>query len=167
MTQIHTYHCLCAQLLLATPYALSTLPQRQPPALDAARILPLRKPPISENVEEMPVPEERLDAQEGDEENPSSAHSSTALPEVRYSLLLNTTLDRRAVVVRREDGFEKRWVRRCGRCRTGVGYVLSGKLQEGEGMGVVYLLEEGFVETEALRTGRGKEGAGGEEGTAS
>jgi len=64
--------------------------------------------------------------------------------EVQYSLLLNTTLDRRPVIVRREDGFEKRWVRRCGRCRTGVGYALDEK---GE---VVYLLEEGLVETGKL-----------------
>lgn len=64
--------------------------------------------------------------------------------EVQYSLLLNMTLDRRAVVVRREDGFEKRWVRRCGRCRTGVGYILD---ERGE---VVYLLEEGLVETGRL-----------------
>lgn len=67
--------------------------------------------------------------------------------EVGYSLLLNTTLDRRPVVVRRADGFEKRWVRRCGRCRTGVGYVLD---EGGEGE-VVYLLEEGLVETGRLR----------------
>lgn len=38
---IHTYHCLCSTLLLATPYHLSSLPTRAPPARDQARILPL------------------------------------------------------------------------------------------------------------------------------
>ena len=89
--------------------------------------------------------------------------SGTQEPEVRYSLLLNTTLDKRPVMVRREDGYEKRWVRRCGRCRTGVGYVLGsadvgsgvGAEREGgvAGGGVVYLLEEGLVETEVLKAG--------------
>jgi len=76
--------------------------------------------------------------------------------EVGYSLLLNTTVDRKPVIVRREDGFEKRWVRRCGRCRTGVGYMLE---EEGK---VVYLLEEGLVDTETLR-GRGVGGQDWEE----
>ncbi len=42
-----------------------------------------------------------------------------------YSLLLSTTLDRRPMIVRREDGFEKRWLWRCGRCRVVIGYQLD------------------------------------------
>lgn len=52
------------------------------------------------------------------------------------------------LVVRREDGFEKRRVYRCGRCGVGVGYEV---LREGGGEGtegrVVYLMEGGLVET--------------------
>lgn len=67
---------------------------------------------------------------------------------------------RKVVVVRREDGFEKRRVFRCGRCGVGVGYeILEGG--EGEGVGVekgrvIYLLEGGLVETGRL----GEEDAG-------
>ncbi|MCJ1250394.1 hypothetical protein MMC30_007622 [Trapelia coarctata] len=174
MSQITTYHCLCTQLLLATPYPLRTLPQRQTPSLDHARILPLGEPPISHtalrdendtitHLEALAVDNERAtstgDGGSGVETVGRGVGSGVSIEgrgagregsgEVQYSLLLNTTLDRRPVIVRREDGFEKRWVRRCGRCRTGVGYVLEEK---GE---VVYLLEEGFVETEGLRVGQG------------
>lgn len=66
-------------------------------------------------------------------------------------------LERKAVVVRREDGFEKRRVWRCGRCGVGVGYgvvgggggVVRGAGDEG-GRGVervMFLLEGGLVET--------------------
>ena len=150
MAGIHTYHCLCSQLLLATPYALSALPKRQSPALDGARILPLGKPPTTQDDEDMLHPDEATERNQDDELEKNGNNEST---EVQYSLLLNTTLDRRAVVVRREDGFEKRWVRRCGRCRTGIGYVLIGKMEEGEGMGVVYLLEDGLVATDHLKEG--------------
>lgn len=54
---------------------------------------------------------------------------------------------RKVLVVRREDGFEKRRVYRCGRCGVGVGYEI---VREGGGEGagrVIYLLEGGLVET--------------------
>ena len=52
------------------------------------------------------------------------------------------------LVVRREDGFEKRRVYRCGRCGVGVGYeVLREGGGEGEEGRVVYLMEGGLVET--------------------
>lgn len=90
---------------------------------------------------------EGRDGRAGKEGGGEGTGTGTGTGEVGYSLLLNTTLDRRPVVVRRADGFEKRWVRRCGRCRMGVGYVL----EEGGEVEVVYLLEEGLVETGRLR----------------
>jgi len=68
---------------------------------------------------------------------------------------------RKIVVVRREDGFEKRRVWRCGRCGVGVGYEIVGQRLEGEEEGikdgtqaeggrVMFLLEGGLVETGAL-----------------
>ncbi|MCJ1380189.1 hypothetical protein MMC17_003292 [Xylographa soralifera] len=147
MPSITTYHCLCTHLLLATPYPLPTLPQRQSPGLDHARILPLGKPPSQTSVDEDTIPSTIADISLHN--NDSNGLDKEAEP--LYSLLLNTTLDRRPVIVRREDGFEKRWVRRCGRCRTGVGYVLGdgdGEQVHGE---VLYLLEEGLVETEELK----------------
>ncbi|EER22885.1 hypothetical protein D8B26_004458 [Coccidioides posadasii str. Silveira] len=83
-----------------------------------------------------------------------------------YTILLSTTApDRKPLMVRRADGFEKRWLIRCGRCRVIVAYLLddihfsAGKKQgaheekEDEGRGqrempkVVYLLPGAVVET--------------------
>ena len=74
-----------------------------------------------------------------------------------YSLLLNTTVDRRPVIVEREDGFEKRWIRRCGRCRTALGYMLGDTDADKKQRDVLYVLEEGLVETEDLRKQRALE----------
>ena len=136
---------MCTQLLLATPYILSNLPKRQAPGLDGARILPLGKPSNDQEDEQM-LNSDALHEDPGSVENGNDEPGS-----VQYSLLLNTTLDRRAVVVRREDGFEKRWIRRCARCRTGIGYVLNENSGRGEGMGVIYLLEDGLENTNEIK----------------
>ena len=59
---------------------------------------------------------------------------------------------RKVLVVRREDGFEKRRLYRCGRCGVGVGYEVlkeDGREEGGGGgkMKVVFLMEGGLVET--------------------
>ncbi len=64
---------------------------------------------------------------------------------------------RKVLVVRREDGFEKRRVYRCGRCGVGVGYeVLREDGGERGGGRVMYLMEGGLVETGEM----GGEGGG-------
>ena len=71
-------------------------------------------------------------------------------------------LARKMVVVRREDGFERRRVWRCGRCGVGVGYeVLRAGEDKGEGERdrerergrVMYLLEGGLRETGEMMGG--------------
>ncbi len=66
-------------------------------------------------------------------------------------------LARKVIVVRREDGFEKRRVWRCGRCGVGVGYEVVGAAGEGEGERgrVMYLLEGGLRETGEMMAGEG------------
>ena len=59
-----------------------------------------------------------------DPSDPTSSSSSSSFA-AGYSLLLSTTLDRRPSLIRREDGFEKRWWWRCSRCRLIVGYQLD------------------------------------------
>ena len=84
-------------------------------------------------------------------------------------MLLSTTIpDRRATLIRREDGIEKRVLLRCGRCRVVVGYYLdrvhwaSGQKDreadvEGEERPpAVYILPGAMVETEKM----GGEGVG-------
>lgn len=45
-----------------------------------------------------------------------------------YTLLLSSVRDRRACIIRREDGFEKRLLWRCGRCRLIFGYQIADDL---------------------------------------
>ncbi|MCJ1370616.1 hypothetical protein MMC20_001829 [Loxospora ochrophaea] len=173
--QIHTYHCLCSHLLLATLYPLSSLPRRGPPALDKAYILPLPAPPsasssatpnddddddddddaddaMNREGSAATAPHRSAAEKNHDDAVPPAMRKRDAVAKYAYSLLLNTTLDRRPVVVRREDGFEKRWVRRCGRCRVAVGYGVEGEGRGGKGGEgkVVFLLEGGLVGTGEL-----------------
>lgn len=76
----------------------------------------------------------------------SGNSTGTVLPSL---LTQNVRSARKVVVVRREDGFEKRRVHRCGRCGIAVGYEIVG--QEGElNERVIYLLEGGLVVTEEM-----------------
>jgi phage FluMu protein Com len=110
---IRTQHCrFCNHLLLATTRTLSTLPRRSPPAADSALILPLEK--LRTTTDEEPTSTQA----------PSNPKSSSSAKHV--TILLSTTLpDRRATLIRREDGIEKRILLRCGRCRVVVGYYLD------------------------------------------
>ncbi|KAJ5364851.1 uncharacterized protein N7496_010564 [Penicillium cataractarum] len=160
---INTQHCrFCNHLLLATTRTLSTLPRRSTPGADASLILPLEK--LHTSNEQQP--------------------DSTTTTSKHVTLLLSTTIpDRRATLIRREDGIEKRILLRCGRCRVVVGYYLDrvhwgesgkggsqgqGQTGEGEGEGegegqdgeerppAMYVLPGALVETEEM----GGEGVG-------
>lgn len=136
---LYTYHCLCSTLLLTTPYTLSSLPVRASASGDKTRILPL--PPLSI-------------------ENPSLSHEFRDTGREGYateaslpSLLSNTRPARKAIVVQREDGWEKRRVWRCGRCALGWGYeieIAEGEEAKEKSQRVVYLLDGGLVETAAM-----------------
>ncbi|KAE8376000.1 hypothetical protein BDV26DRAFT_294517 [Aspergillus bertholletiae] len=139
---VHTHHCrFCNHLLLATTRDIPSLPRRKDPAKDKAIILPLPTPGTSEDAD--------------------------STRQEHYTILLSTTVpDRKATLVRREDGFEKRLFLRCGRCRVVVGYFLDGALfpmtsvaasasaddgEDGERKEkVVYLLPGALMETEVM-----------------
>jgi hypothetical protein len=100
------------------------------------------------------------------------------LPSLGYSLLVSTNLDRRPTIVRRSDGFEKRYLLRCARCKLVVGYELDeahfaasepaarmdtamdvdemhgAQSKEKERMKIVYLLPRGLLATEAMAAGK-------------
>src|ERR1700712_3290008 len=78
---LHTYHCLCSHLILASTQPLEKLPRRS--ALDKAYILSLAPPPHPHA------------------ETPSGPQLS------EYAVLLSTTPDDKPVIIRRPDGFEK------------------------------------------------------------
>jgi hypothetical protein len=124
---LHTYHCLCSHLLLASTQPLYTLTRRT--GRDKSFILQLPPPP----------------------------HAGSTSSD--YAILLGAALDRNLVVIRSTDGFEKRYLQRCGRCRLVVGYQLDKSQYEGaEEVGrkdnVVYLLPGGLVETNEMVAGK-------------
>ncbi|PVH69304.1 hypothetical protein DL98DRAFT_177082 [Cadophora sp. DSE1049] len=152
---IQTYHCLCTSLLFSSTHTLSSLPRRSTPNADslsdAAIILPLPStPPLS-----------------------TSSENENDLPEEGYTVLLGLVPDRKTIIVRREDGFEKRILYRCSRCNLVVGYELQNtsigttdtnmdidsrkgksKADESYDEKIIYILPGGVMSTEVLASGR-------------
>ncbi|GIJ91301.1 hypothetical protein Asppvi_010266 [Aspergillus pseudoviridinutans] len=164
--KVHTHHCrFCNHLLLATTRTVATLPRRKAPAQDNALILPLPRADEDEDDDAEPDAAEpnRAEKTEGEGEEQGARKRRK---QKHYTILLATTLpDRKATLVRREDGFEKRRFLRCGRCRVVVGYFLDavhfpvapGKGEdtvEGEETDqeprAVYLLPGALMETEIM-----------------
>ncbi|KAH6666273.1 hypothetical protein B0J14DRAFT_678240 [Halenospora varia] len=155
--QIQTYHCICSTLLLATTHTLSSLPRRSTNSggLDAAIILPLPSSP--------PDLSSNLNGEAEQKDGPD-------MPSSGYTITLGINKDAKPVIVRREDGFEKRQLWRCERCRAVVGYELAhtGAAQGGEKMDmdvevegykgtVMYVLPGGVMSTDVMIQS-GKEG---------
>ncbi|KAJ5083144.1 hypothetical protein N7456_012571 [Penicillium angulare] len=146
--QIRTQHCtFCNHLLLATTRNLKALPTRKGEAKDKAVILPLEK-----NETELE-----------DEDTTTISKSQSK----HVTLLLSTSIpDRRATLIRREDGIEKRILVRCGRCRVVMGYFLDEAHYDGAGLQVrrtdegerqdekrfpaVYVLPGAVVDTDSM-----------------
>ncbi|KAI9654184.1 MAG: hypothetical protein M1829_000966 [Trizodia sp. TS-e1964] len=174
---INTYHCICLNLLFATTLDVSSLPTRRSPSLDHALILPISSP-LTETYEN--ASDSEPEKSESTIEDPASDNPHAKKPAKRrrrssqgQTLLLSLSPDRKPVVVRREDGFEKRQVFRCLRCRLLVGYHLldapnpeiwlpssqGAAKAEGESLSkskerpkpkVFYLLPGGFMSTETM-----------------
>ncbi|KAH8659340.1 hypothetical protein BGZ60DRAFT_531245 [Tricladium varicosporioides] len=152
--QIETYHCICSTLLLATTHVLSSLPRRSTNSggLDAAIILPLPSSP----------PDFSLSGNEPGKEQ-------VEIPPEGYTITLGIIKDAKPMIVRREDGFEKRQLWRCERCKIVVGYELThaavgaqgGEMDvdgdEGYKGRVMYILPGGLMSTNVM-VKMGKEG---------
>lgn len=155
---IRTYHCsFCKQILLASTRDVARLPTRQGGGLDKAGILPLpgktEAEAEGEGGEGREYEEEEEAAKKGIGKGKEQAH---------YTILLSTTaVSTQPTIIRRQDGFEKRFLIRCGRCRVVCGYALDkihfplkkdkngGGDAEGkdDGADVVYILPGAVVET--------------------
>ncbi|KZM28230.1 uncharacterized protein EKO05_0011043 [Ascochyta rabiei] len=124
---VYTYHCLCSHLLLATTTPLPALPTRQN-SQDKAHIMPL--PPAS------------------------SSNKSDSTSNGHYGLLLSTRQERSAEMMTSDDGFEKRYLQRCGRCNLAVGYQLDWAQFGGDRTGrrddIVFLIPGGFMTTSEM-----------------
>lgn len=111
---IYTYHCLCSTHLLTTPYAIQRLPMRALPATDRARILPLPSLHPAQGKEEEEQAREARGHADATSFKLSDGYPSILSPSLRPQ--------RKAHIIRREDGYEKRRLWRCARCGLGVGY---------------------------------------------
>lgn len=162
-TNIHTYHCICTNLIFASTRPASSLARRSA-GLDKCYILPLPPPPRTEE-----------DIQSSDDETTESTtaqSTNSGKKSSDYALLLSTSADRKPMIIRGKDGFEKRYLQRCGRCRTAIGYQLdwaqypsspgggadSNESAESYDAGrredVVFLLPGGIQSTEEMMDGK-------------
>ena len=146
---ITTYHCLCSELALASPFPLQKYPQR---LLDGARICQI------------------LDLDVAAKNTDISVASADSPP--RIMLAGDAAVDLKPLVLQLDDGFEKRYTLRCARCALPLGYQLDraqmGRISlatdgvaDGDGVGsaslkdgrvddVLFLLPDAFVKTEDL-----------------
>jgi hypothetical protein len=173
-SRVHTYHCaFCSHLLLASTHQFSALPTRQPPGLDGATIVPLPPPPpppaplkrasspspSSSSDDEDAVNDKEDEEQVGDNKEKPNQKKKTKTTKngsnnhnmgkkEGYTLLLTLLRDRAPNIVTREDGFEKRIVWRCGRCRVIVAYQVDNDMKERGRF--LYVLPGGVVESQEL-----------------
>lgn len=140
---LNLYHCLCTNLVLATTYNLSDLPQRAKPCLDAAYILP------------WPAGGGHLDLDDLDaNEDLPARHDHTFVLSFRSG---------QPIMIRGEEGFEKRYPLCCDRCKLVVAYQLdhSQFSQETEQVtaagtrhDVLFVLPGGLVTTAEMKEGK-------------
>ncbi|KAF2673645.1 hypothetical protein BT63DRAFT_162563 [Microthyrium microscopicum] len=136
------YHCLCTQLLLATAKPLDSNMRRGREGLDKAYIVPLT--PLK-------------DLQRSHQNLPSDQEqdNGTSTSPADGAVLLNTLVDKKPIVVRRSDGFEPRYQRRCTRCDLVIGYHLDNTQtnpgsQAGRDDKTVFILPDALNTTEEM-----------------
>lgn len=145
--KLQTYHCICTNLLLATTHNISELPQRSSPGLDHAYILPC--PTVQRE-----APSLKQDDADGD------LQATEPMGDGNSTVFISLTPARK-VVIRRDDGFEKRHPLQCSRCNTTIGYHLdiaqTSKqlgMQEGPMEDVLYVLPGSMVTTASMIAGQ-------------
>lgn len=138
---IYTYHCICSHLVVATTTPLEKLERRSAGSIGQELILPLTSSQSELRPGDTELPRENL-------VDPVGRH---------YALLLSVFTDRKPKIIARSDGFEKRWLQRCGRCKSTIGYQLdyeqfretdSAKTSRRED--VVYLINDGLRTTSRM-----------------
>ena len=82
---------------------------------------------------------------------PAPSASNKSESNNHYGLLLSTRQERTAEIMTSDEGFEKRYLQRCGRCNLAVGYQLDWAQFGGDRTGrrddVVFLIPGGFMTT--------------------
>ncbi|KAF7857981.1 hypothetical protein EAF04_009338 [Stromatinia cepivora] len=182
--KINTYHCtFCTNLLLATTHTISTLPTRKGRTGqrdgDGSFILPVSGvvPGFADAGDVMDITQDGSSAEDRErgevdgnradgEEQAGREDEDEPLPTHGYTTLLSLAQPKKQIIIRREDGFEKRGLWRCGRCAVVVGYEVLGEgkgkgkeVEGGEGDGgfegkILYLLRGGLMSTKVMADGK-------------
>ncbi|CRG86920.1 hypothetical protein PISL3812_03933 [Talaromyces islandicus] len=174
--EIKTFHCrYCSHLLLASTRdilsATAPLARRGGAARDRALILDIQGPARQRGSAQSELDGEEEEEQSAGRGRTVETTTSTIRPETgrkadteaeteeaHYTIPLATLLpDPKPIIIRRDDGFEKRVLFKCGRCRVVVGYEIvpqrtaAAESEKKDGSGkVMYLMPGSLVATEDL-----------------
>jgi hypothetical protein len=137
-----TYHCICSKLIVATTYPLDQFRK-----LDRAIILP------------RPSTSTRLAVAAGLAPDTIRTEETLADWPLAGVTLLTSIADQEPLLVRSEEGIEKRYPFKCGHCKVTLGYQLDeAQYENREGRSgrrddVVYLLEGSVMPTTIVKSG--------------
>ena len=145
-----TYHCICSTLVLATTFPLSH--RRK---LDQSIILPC--PPSSPQVAAL-----ASQVQLGEDDGDDDAEQSVS-PDMTLFFSTIPATSQAPLLIRSDEGIEKRYPLRCSRCKLMLGYQLDwdqfGAVEAakeghtGRREDVAYLLDGAVMTTEDMRKG--------------
>lgn len=138
--QVHTHHCICSNLLLATTFDFD---KRR--TLDRAMILPCPRDASTSGTTD--------DALDGELDGGQAGHTATTV------LMSTPSSTMQPILVRSDEGIEKRYPFRCDRCKLVFGYHLDwaqysqGSKKTGRRQDVLYLLDGATIETGDMERG--------------
>ena len=187
--QLFAYHCLCATHLLSTTHELSSLPRRAAPSLDRAYILPYARPPKKVRLS-YPQPAHGSNQRDyGSTSEANDEEEDADTERLGLTVLHNSTTPSKSqddagthaqegggdiILISKDNGFERRWLWRCARCKLVIGYWLGWPDQAAEDMeadtngkndrqevrrpDVLFVLPEALVSTKAMKEGKMGEG---------
>lgn len=148
---VQTYHCICSNLVIASSFPLDK--RRK---LDGSIILP--RPRVSQRLAAAAGLEAPEELGGDDYEELSSLQQDV-------TMLISTmpTAGQAPLLIRSDEGIEKRYPLRCGRCKITLGYQLDWHQYEedstrgsqtGKREDVVYLLEDSVLSSDRMKNDR-------------
>lgn len=190
-THISTYHCICSEVLFASTRPLTEFATRQSDSAAICTIINNSNNSSSNsnsNHSSNSAGKEEEEERKGEEETKTKSNSNN-----NNSILLSNAIaierkekgkekekeeDFPCLILKLDDGFEKRYPVQCPRCGVCFGYQLDGSqwVEDGDEKGkekekdddvrrtgrrcdVLYVLREGLVRTEDVIVGGGGDGS--------
>lgn len=184
-THISTYHCICSELLFASTRPLTEFATRQSDHAAICTIINNSNNSSSNsnsNHSSNSAGKEEEKEQKGEEETKTKSNSnnsillSNAIAIERKEKGKEKEEDFPCLILKLDDGFEKRYPVQCPRCGVCFGYQLDGSQwvedgnekekekdddvrRTGRRCDVLYVLREGLVRTEDVIVGGGGDGS--------